>query len=78
MIDVEVRGPFVLWLMSQAHYLGSGTSSTFLNFSLGYTSSSDQSQPWHLYIHSGELCLYLWMVVMEFLITSLQPMASKA
>lgn len=49
----------------------------FLEFSLGYTSLSDQSLFWHLYIRTVSY-VHLWMVVMEFLITSLQPMGSKA
>lgn len=63
--------------MSKAQYFSSGSLSTFLKFSLGYTSFSDQSLFWHLYIRMvSYVCL--WMAVMEFLITSLQPMGSKA
>lgn len=60
----------------KAQYFSSGCLSTF-KFSLGYTSFSDQSLFWHLYIRTVSY-VYLWMVVMEFLITSLQPMGSKA
>lgn len=77
MIDVELRDPFGLWLMSKAQYFCSGSFPTFLEFSLSNTSFSDQSLFWHLYIHTVSY-VYLWMAVMEFLITSLQPMGSKA
>lgn len=77
MIDVWQRDLFRLWWMPKAQYFSSGSLSTFLKFSLGYTSFSDQSLFWHLYIRTVSY-VYLWMVVMEFLITSLQPMGSKA
>lgn len=63
--------------MSEAQYFNSGSLHTFLKFSLGYTSFSDQSLFWHLYICTVSY-VYLWMAVMEFLITSPQPMGSKA
>lgn len=53
-----------------------GTLSTFPKFSPAYTSFSDQSLSWHLYIHTVSY-VYLWMAVMEFLITSPQPVGRK-
>lgn len=73
----EAERSIRLWLMSKAQYFSSGSISTFLKFSLGYTSFSDQSLFWHLYIRNVSY-VYLWMAVMEFLITSLQPIGSKA
>lgn len=76
MIDVQPKDPFVLWLITEAQYFSNGALATFPKFSLAYAFFWDQSLSWHLYIHTvSYVCL--WMVVMEFLITSLQPMGRE-